>query len=82
MSDHAGWPEVEGQLLDQVFYAWPPQKVRESEDLARDGLVDSLSVVAVLEVLIEALGHEEALSVSTADDFRNLAAIRALYERL
>ena len=81
-NDRAPWTEVEQQLLDQVFYAHPADQIRASEDLAADGLLDSLSIVAILEALIEATGQEEAFDDAQADDFRNLSAIRELYERI
>ncbi len=75
------WEDVEGELLDRVFYAWPPADVRAAPDLAAAGMVDSLSVVAVLEVLVGAAGDDTVLEISTADDFRNLDTIRQLYQR-
>lgn len=78
------WEELEGQLLELVFYAHDPEKVRNSMNLADDGMLDSLSVVAILDVLAEA--HPEADLDSLENlgpaDFRNLSAIRTLHERL
>lgn len=76
------WPAVEATLLDQVFYAWPSNEVRAAVDLADAGMVDSLSVIAILEVLVEATGNEAALGEATADDFRSLPTIHALFDRL
>ena len=45
-------------------------------------MVDSLSVIAILEVLVEATGNEAALGEATADDFRSLPTIHALFDRL
>lgn len=81
-NDRAPWTEVERQLLDQVFYAHPADQIRASEDLAADGLLDSLSIVVILEMLSEITGSEDALTTASADDFANLGTIRALYERL
>lgn len=76
------WNTVEIELLDNVFYAFDAEKVRASDDLPRDGMLDSLSIVAILESLIEATGQEEAFDDAQATDFRNLGAIRELYERI
>ncbi len=76
------WDAVEKELIEDVFYAHDDVKVRASKDLAADGMIDSLSVVAILEILIEASGAEDELEDAQAGDFRNLAAIRALYERV
>lgn len=76
------WSTVEADLLDNVFYAFEADAVRASDDLPRDGMLDSLSIVAILEALIEATGQEEAFDDAQADDFRNLSAIRELYERI
>lgn len=76
------WNTVEIELLDNVFYAFDAEKVRASEDLPRDGMLDSLSIVAILESLIDATGQEEAFDDAQATDFRNLGAIRELYERI
>ena len=76
------WDVVENDLLDNVFYAFDAASVRASTDLPRDGMLDSLSIVAILEALIEATGAEEAFDAAQATDFRNLTAIRALYERV
>ncbi len=76
------WTTVEADLLDNVFYAFDAAQVRASDDLPKDGMLDSLSIVAILEALIEATGQEEAFDDAQADDFRNLAAIRELYERI
>ncbi|MBK7720955.1 MAG: hypothetical protein IPI32_01665 [Austwickia sp.] len=76
------WDEVETELVENVFYAHDEAKVRESVDLAKEGMLDSLSIVAILEVLADASGEEEALDTAQASDFRNLGLIRALYERL
>lgn len=76
------WTQIEQRLLDQVFYAWPAEEVRTAPDLAAAGFIDSLSVVAVLEVLIDATGNEDALTLGTAEDFSSLARIKALHARL
>lgn len=76
------WSDVEQRLLDQVFYARTPEQVRGSDDLAADGYLDSLSIVVVLEMLSEMTGNEEALTTASADDFKNLDTVRALYDRL
>lgn len=76
------WNTVEAELLDIVFYAFEGDAVRASTDLPRDGMLDSLSIVAILEVLIEATGQEEAFDDAQAGDFANLSAIRELYERI
>lgn len=76
------WPDVEADLVDNVFYAYDEQKVRRSVDLAKEGMLDSLSIVAVLEILAEASGEDEALDSAEAADFQNLAVIKALYDRL
>ena len=81
-TDRPSWPDVEQQLLDQVFYARTPDQVRGSDDLAADGFLDSLSIVVVLEMLSESTGNEDALTTANADDFRNLSTINALYDRL
>lgn len=75
------WSTVEAELLDNVFYAFEADAVRASSDLPRDGMLDSLSIVAILEVLIEATGQEEAFDDAQAGDFANLTAIRELYDR-
>ena len=75
------WDDVEHDLLENVFYAHDAETVRNADDLATAGVLDSLSIVAILETLIEASGNEEAFDTAEAADFRNLATIRALYER-
>lgn len=81
MTDKKPWDDVEAELLETVFYAHDPSDVRAADDLARKGMLDSLSIVAILEVLIDATGNEDDLENADATDFRNLAQIRALYER-
>lgn len=76
------WAEVKNELMENVFYAHDPDEVGAADDLARKGMLDSLSIVAILEVLIDATGDEESLESAEASDFRNLAQIRALYERV
>lgn len=77
------WSEVEADLMENVFYAHDEAQVRSATDLAKAGLLDSLSIVAILEILAEASGVEdEALDSAEATDFRNLDVIRSLYERL
>jgi len=75
------WDDVEQDLLDNVFYVHDAEGVRASDDLAKDGMLDSLSIVAILETLIDASGDEEAFESAEAADFRNLGTIRALYEK-
>lgn len=82
MSSKKPWSDVEAELFDSVFYAHDAADVRAADDLATAGMLDSLSIVAILEVLIDASGEEEALENADAADFRNLAQIRALYERV
>ena len=82
MNSKRPWAEVENELMENVFYAHEATDVRAAEDLARQGMLDSLSIVAILEVLIDATGDEEALESADASDFRNLAQVRALYERV
>lgn len=76
------WPQVEADLVENVFYAHDEAKVRASGDLAKEGMLDSLSIVAILEVLADAGAEEEALDSAEAGDFRNLGLIQALYERV
>lgn len=78
------WEDVETQLLEDVFYAHDPATVRASTNLTKDALVDSLSVVAILDVLADAApgSDVDSLESLTPNDFRNLASIRELYERL
>ncbi|GAB48642.1 hypothetical protein [Mobilicoccus pelagius] len=75
------WNEVEQDLLDDVFYAHDAETVKSADDLAKAGVLDSLSIVAILETLIDASGDEEAFDAAEASDFRNLSTIRALYEK-
>ena len=44
-------------------------------------MLDSLSIVAILEILVEMTGNEDVLTQANASDFRNLASIRAFYEK-
>ena len=76
------WAEVQEQLLEVVFYAHDPARVLGSSDLTRDRMLDSLSIVAIVEVLAEASDAEEALEAAVADDFQSIDKIRALYQRL
>lgn len=76
------WDEVQAELMDVVFYAHDSAKVLASRDLAKDGMLDSLSVVAIIEVLAEATDADEALDEAGVEDFRSIAKIRELYERL
>lgn len=76
------WEGVEAELLEAVFFAHDPQAVRAAVDFGAVGMIDSLSVVAILEILAEAGGSEEGLDAALATDFVNLAAVRTLYERL
>lgn len=76
------WDVIEKQILDNVFYAFDAAEVRRSKDLPGDHMLDSLSIVAIVETLIEATGDEEAFDVAQAADFRNLDAMRDLYERV
>ncbi|SNV25142.1 Uncharacterised protein [Dermatophilus congolensis] len=68
--------------MDNVFYAHDEQAVRDSSDLAEDGLLDSLSIVVILETFADAGVDEEALEQAQATDFRNLEVMKAAYERL
>lgn len=76
------WGDIETDLLESVFYAHDPKVVLATDDLAKKGMLDSLSIVAILEILAEGSGNDEALNDAQAADFRNLALIRTLYERL
>lgn len=78
----AVWSEVEQELLERVFYAHDGGDVRDAENLAQDGMLDSLSIVAILETLVEMTGNEDVLTQANASDFRSLASIRAFYENL
>ncbi len=82
MTDKRPWPDVEDELVENVFYAHDPQQVRAADDLAREGMLDSLSIVAILEILIDATGDEGALEAAEATNFRNFATIRSLYEQV
>lgn len=76
------WDQVQDELLDAVFYAHDPARVLASDDFAADSMLDSLSVVAMIEVLAEAGGAEEMLDEAGVEDLRSMARVRALYERL
>lgn len=76
------WDQVQDELMDVVFYAHDAAKVLGSQDLARDGMLDSLSVVAIIEVLAEATDADEALDRADVADFGSMSRIRDLYERL
>ncbi|MCA0438462.1 MAG: hypothetical protein M9891_16110 [Austwickia sp.] len=76
------WDEVQAELLDVVFYAHDPSAVLASADLAKAGMLDSLSVVAIIEVLAEATGADSALDAATVEDFASMVHIHDLYERL
>lgn len=76
------WNEVEADLMDNVFYAHDEAKVRSSKNLADDSLLDSLSIVVILETFADAGIPEEELEEAQATDFRNLEVMRSLYERL
>lgn len=76
------WSEVEEDLMDNVFYAHDEAKVKASSNLAEDSLLDSLSIVVILETFADAGVEEEALEDAQATDFRNLQVMQALYERL
>lgn len=78
----ASWNDVEKELLERVFYAHDDASVRDADDLAKEGMLDSLSIVAVLEIMVESSGDEDALTKATATDFRNLSSIRAFYQNL
>lgn len=78
----ANWNDVENELLERVFYAHDGAAVRGSENLAQDGMLDSLSIVAILEILVEMTGEEDAMMRAGSSDFRNLAAIHAFYQSL
>lgn len=81
MSKNA-WSEVEHDLMDNVFYAHDEQAVRASANLAEDSLLDSLSIVVILETFADAGVSEDALEGAQAEDFRNLTSMKALYDRL
>lgn len=76
------WNAVEDDLMDNVFYAHDEEAVRRSANLAGDNLLDSLSIVVILETFADAGVTEEALEAAQAEDFRNLETMKALYERL
>ena len=76
------WNEVEADLMDNVFYAHDEAKVKASSNLADDALLDSLSIVVILETFADAGVPEEDLEEAQATDFRNLEVMQALYERL
>lgn len=87
MSTHSAalsWDDVEAQLFEAVFYAHDPAKVRRAVSLPDEGMLDSLSVVAILDILAEAKpdASEDDLDDLSPRDFRNLDAIRTLYQRL
>lgn len=76
------WTEVEETLLEQVFYAFDPADVRAATNLPQKGMLDSLSIVAILETLVELTGNEDALTQAQATDFRNLGTIQAFYAKI
>lgn len=76
------WSDVENELLERVFYAHDGAVVRDSENLAHDGMLDSLSIVAILEILVEMTGNEDAMMRAGSSDFRNLSSIHAFYQSL
>lgn len=80
-SDRRSWSDVEKELLETVFYAYEPGQVLHVKDLAAAGMLDSLSVVAIIEILAESGESDEALDAAVAEDFRSFARIRQLYER-
>lgn len=75
------WSQVESDLLENVFYAHDSAAVSKADDLAAEGMLDSLSIVAILETLIDAAGDEDAFETAEASNFRNLKTIQALYEQ-
>ena len=76
------WPETEARLLEQVFHQHAPDQARASDDLVADRMIDSLSVVAALEVLVECTDNDAALEVATPSDFTSLARIASLHAQL
>ncbi|MFN8185185.1 MAG: hypothetical protein U0R23_12265 [Candidatus Nanopelagicales bacterium] len=78
----AAWGDVEKELMQRVFYAHNADTVATVDDLAQEGILDSLSIVAILEVLVEMSGNEDALTAATASDFHSLASIRTFYQTL
>lgn len=75
------WSSVKDNILENVFYAHGSSAVTGSNDLAADGLLDSLSIVAILEVLADSGADEDSLDEAQAADFTNLHTIQALYAR-
>jgi hypothetical protein len=82
MSAVPEWEQIEQRLLDQVFHRHDPARVRASHDLPGDGMIDSLSVIAALEVLVESTDDEGFLSQSQPADFTSLERIEALVSRV
>ncbi|HQR78629.1 MAG TPA: hypothetical protein PLT68_00255 [Actinomycetota bacterium] len=78
----AMWSDVEDELLERVFYAHEDTVVRDSENLAQAGMLDSLSIVAILDILVEMTGNEDAMMRAGSSDFRSLASIHAFYQSL
>lgn len=76
------WSSVKDNLVENVFYAHDAAAVLKSADLAADGLLDSLSIVAILEVLVDCGADEESLDEAQATDFTNLHTIATLYARV
>jgi len=75
------WETVENEIITGVFAEYGKELVSGSDDFEKDGLLDSLTIVAILAVLDEANPDADYLEFATAEDFRSLGAIHALYEK-
>ena len=78
----ATWDAMRQRLLTSVFYEHPEADVAGSTDLIGDGYLDSMSVLVVLGLFDEELGHGVALQSARIPDTATLDAMGAFYERL
>lgn len=76
------WEEMRRRLLDRVFYEFEEHEIDASDDLRRDGYLDSLSVLVTLGIFDEELGEGVSVKEARVTDTANMASLEALYQRL
>lgn len=76
------WDSVKARLLDEAFYGHDAAILTAEQDLPRSGLLDSLAMVVVVEILADMSENESVLMEARQSDLRSFESIRALYDRL
>lgn len=78
----APWAEVQRRIVDDAFFGHDEARIAGEQDLLRSGLLDSLAMVLIVEILAEMSGNESVVMDARQADFQSLESIHRLYEGL